>query len=213
MPGLNEQAYINKVLKKTTKYTKNIIFVDDGSTDSTAIIAQKVIKHVLVHPVNLGKGAALKTGTEYAFKNLNADAVIFMDSDDQHDPKDLGLFKTKLNQDSQVVFGVRSFNKNMPLARILMNRFASFFILLIFGRYIPDIPSGYKALSKKAYEKVVWESRDYTIELELAVKVARHNIPFTTVDIKTVYHDLDRGMTILDVLRMITNIISWRFSI
>lgn len=213
IPGYNESKYIEKVLKKTLTFTKNIIFVDDGSKDETVKLAEKYLKYVLVHPVNLGKGAALKTGSEFAFKKLNADAVIFMDSDDQHDPKELDLFIEKLEHNSDVVFGVRSFDKNMPLIRIAMNRLASYFILLLFGTYIPDIPSGFKALSKNAYKKVVWKSRDYSVELELAVKVAKYKIHFSTVDIRTVYHDLDRGMTILDVMRMITNILTWRISL
>jgi UDP-N-acetylglucosamine---dolichyl-phosphate N-acetylglucosaminyltransferase len=212
IPGLNEEKYIGTVLRKVSKYTNNIIVIDDGSTDKMSQIAQKFTSHVLTHSINLGKGAALKTGCEYAFTKLKAQAVIFMDSDDQHDPEELGQFYFALKT-SDVVFGVRSFNEKMPLIRIMMNRLASVVIFFLFGSYIPDIPSGYKAITKKAYKKLAWDSSDYSVEMEIASRTAKYKIPFTTVQIKTIYHDFDRGMTILDTLRMITKIVSWRISL
>lgn len=212
IPGLNEEKYIATVLSKVKKHTENIIIVDDGSSDKMSEIARKYTDHVISHCVNLGKGAALKTGCEYAFDELSADAVIFIDSDDQHDPGELPLFYKSLEH-HQVVFGIRSFDEKMPLIRIMMNRLGSAVIFFLFGAYIPDIPSGYKALSKKAYKKLSWSSTDYAVELEIAARTAKYKIPFTTVPIKTIYHDFERGMTILDTVRMITKIISWRISL
>ena len=212
IPGLNEEKYISTVLRKVSKQTKNIIVVDDGSTDSMRKIAKKYTNHVLSHSINLGKGAALKTGCEYAFKTLGAKAVIFMDSDDQHDPEELPLFMKAL-ETSDVVFGVRSFDEKMPLGRIIGNRMASVIIYFLFGRYIPDIPSGYKAFTKKAYKKLIWNSTDYSVEMEIAAKTAKSKINYATISIKTIYHDFERGMTILDTVRMITKILSWRISL
>lgn len=212
IPGLNEEKYIGTVLEKVSKQTKNIIVVDDGSHDKMPKIARSFTPHVVCHSINLGKGAALKTGCEYAFNTLKADAVIFMDSDDQHDPEELPLFIDALKK-SDVVFGVRSFDEKMPLFRIMMNRLASAVIFFLFGEYVPDIPSGYKALSKHAYPKLAWESTDYAVEMELAARTAKHKIQFTTVPVKTIYHDFERGMTILDSLRMITKILSWRITL
>ncbi len=212
IPGLNEEKYIATVLKKIKQQTENIIVVDDGSIDRMPLIAKEYTQHVLSHAVNLGKGAALKTGCEYAFKTLKAKAVIFMDSDDQHDSEELPLFYKAL-QTSDVVFGVRSFDEKMPLVRIMMNRLASAVIFFLFGEYIPDIPSGYKAVSENAYKKLAWNSTDYAVEMEIAARTAKYKFPFTTIQIKTIYHDFERGMTILDTLRMITKIVSWRVSL
>lgn len=210
IPGINEEKYIGAVLSKVRKITQNIVVVDDGSTDDFARIAKRYTPHVISHAVNLGKGAALRTGCEYAFKTLDASAVIFMDSDDQHDPQDLVRFFEALDQKHQVIFGVRAFDQNMPLIRIITNRFASLLIKLLFGRYIPDIPSGYKALTKRAYQKLCWESTDYSVEIEIAVKVAKNRLNFVCVPVKTIYHDLDRGMTFLDTLTMFGKLIVWR---
>jgi len=66
-----------------------------------------------------------------------------------------------------------------------------------------DIPSGFKALTREAYEKIKWKAMDYGVEMEVAMRVAKQKLPFTTVKISTIYRSLDHGMTILDVLRMI----------
>ena len=93
----------------------------------------------------------------------------------------------------------------------MMNRLASVLILLLFGKYVPDIPCGFKALSRKAYNQIDWKSRDYAVEMEIAARIAQYDITFEEVPIPTVYHDLDRGMTILDTIHIIPQAISWRF--
>ncbi len=210
IPAYNEEKYVARVLERVLKVTTNIIVVDDGSRDLTFEIASEQIPHVLKHQINLGKGAALKTGAEYAFSELGATGVIFFDGDDQHDPNLLTTFATEL-QTSDVVLGVRAFDNKMPLLRIMMNRLASFLVLLFFGKYIPDIPCGFKALSKSAYKKINWKSRDYAVEMEIAARVAQYDLKYSEVSIPTVYHDLDRGMTILDTITIVPQFISWRF--
>ena len=136
IPRFNEEKYIEKVLHDILKITKNIVYVDDGSYDKSAIIAKKHLKDVLVHEVNLGKGAALKTGCEYAFQKLSADAVVFMDSDGQHSSLDLERFFKKLKRGIQVVFGVRKFSPTMPLVRFLGNKSVSILLNILFHKYI-----------------------------------------------------------------------------
>lgn len=211
IPAFNEEKYLDSVLKKLKRYWENIIIVDDGSSDKTSVIAEKYTSHVLVHTVNLGKGAALKTGCEYAFREKGTTGVIFFDADDQHDSKLVPKIAEQLRH-FPVVLGVRSFNNEMPLIRILFNRFSSVIILMFFGKYIPDIPSGFKALSRFAYKKVRWQSSDYLVEMEIAARVAQFDLPFAIVPIPTIYHDLDRGMTVLDILHMAGKILSWKIS-
>lgn len=213
MPGYNEAKYLGRTLKKTLKYTSNIIYIDDGSQDQSAKIAEKYLKHVLVHQVNLGKGAALKTGCEYAFKQLKAKAVILMDADDQHNPAELKDFQERLSQGSAMVFGARSLFSDMPLIRKLASAFISGVVLVLYWRYIPDILSGYKAFTKKTYQKIFWKSTDYTVELEIASKVASHKLDFSLVSIKTIYHDMDRGMNIIDAIKVLIKIIGLRIGL
>ncbi len=212
IPAYNEDKYIERVLKRVVAITPNIVVVDDGSSDNTAHLAARHADHVLHHSLNLGKGAAMKTGCDYVFQHLQGRGVIFFDADDQHDPELLTQFTRALSK-TEVVLGVRSFNNQMPLMRIIINRLASVITLLLFGKYIPDIPCGYKAITRKAYSKVRWESNDYAVEMEIAARISHHKIKFQTVAIPTVYHDLDRGMTILDTFNIIPRILRWRLII
>lgn len=214
VPAYNEAAFIADVLRQLNAKKIPYVVIDDGSTDTTYKIAQKHASHVLRHRVNLGKGAALRTGCEYAFSHLRADAVIFMDSDAQHDIDELDSFIREIRAGAPLVLGVRSFDTRMPLIRIVGNRLASVLVYLFFGSYVPDIPSGYKAMTKKTYRKLALTSRDYDIELEIAVKTARYRIPFATVSIETIYHaNMNRGFQILDTIKMLFRLILWRFGV
>jgi glycosyltransferase involved in cell wall biosynthesis len=213
MPGFNEAKYLARALKKTLKVTKNIIFVDDGSHDNSAEIASKLLDHVLIHEVNLGKGAALKTGCNYAFDELEAEAVILMDADDQHNPDELPLFQERLNEKQQIVLGARSLFGEMPLVRKLGNAFVSAIVLILFWRYIPDILSGYKAFTRDAYDKIRWNATDYSVELEIAANIAKQKLNFSLVSIKTIYHDMDRGMSVIDAARVLSKIIALRIGL
>lgn len=212
IPGFNEQFYLDRLLEKVSKYTHSIIFVDDGSTDNSAKIARKYTSHVLVHETNLGKGAAMLTGAEYAFKKLKADAIIFMDSDDQHDPVHLPEFEKKLKK-FDIVFGVRTLGPDMPIGRYLGNKSASVLLNILFGAYVPDVPSGYKGLTQKAFSKLKWKSSGYEVETEIAVKVAKNRIPFTTIQIQSIYHDRDKGLTLLDAAHITQSMIQWRLGL
>jgi glycosyltransferase involved in cell wall biosynthesis len=202
IPGLNEEKYIATVLKKVTSLGLPVMYVDDGSVDSSPAIASEYTQHVLHHELNLGKGAALKTGCEYAFNELNADAVIFMDSDNQHDPKELPRFTKLLEDGAPLVYGVRKMGSDMPMLRFLGNKIASIWLNMLFGAYVPDIPSGYKAMTRATYESIKWQSTGYEVEAEIAARSAQQHIPFKVLEIQSIYLDTDKGMTLLDAIRV-----------
>lgn len=211
VPAYNEAEYIETVLRKIKKHHQQVIVVSDGSRDATVALARQFTPHVLHHPVNLGKGAALKTGCDFAFQKCGASAVILLDGDDQHDPACLPKFISAL-QTSDVVFGVRDLTQ-MPRLRTLGNRFGSVMVWLFFGRFLPDIPSGYKAFTNRVYPKLRWNSMGYSVEMELAARVARYRIPVVAVPIPTIYHDFNRGMTMLDILNMLGLLVNWRLTL
>ncbi|MFZ5437848.1 MAG: glycosyltransferase family 2 protein [Patescibacteria group bacterium] len=213
IPGFNEEKYLASVLKKVTKKTTNVIYVDDGSNDSSSEIAKQFPIHVLRHEINLGKGGALQTGCDYAFYQLGAEAIIMMDGDDQHDAEEIPLFRKRLEEGSQLVLGARSLFGSMPLIRKVGNAFTSAIMVLLFFRYIPDILSGYKAFTKKTYKQIKWEANDYSVELEIAANITKKKLDFSLVSIETIYHDMDRGMNILDAIKIVGKIMLLRLGI
>lgn len=213
LPAYNEAQYLASVLKELNATKYPYVVVDDGSSDETSTIAKRYTKHSIRHRINLGKGAALRTGCEYAFTRLNAQAVIFMDSDAQHKSEELDLFRHQLTEGHLVVLGVRAFDSSMPLIRIMGNRLSSVLVLILFGRYIPDIPSGYKAMTKKIYHRLKLTATGYNIELEIAVKLARARLPYHTLPITTIYHDLERGFHPLDTFSLMVDLLKWRLQL
>ena len=211
----NEAKYLGRFLGKLQQKTKNFIVVDDGSSDETAAIATKYTPHVLIHPINLGKGAAMKTGADYAFEHLAASEIIFMDGDDQHDVDDLAHFYKTLRQltKPKLILGIRSLQHKMPISRVFGNKLASLLVQILFGQYVPDIPSGFKAMDQATYQQLRWRSTDYSVEMEIACKIAKKHLSFITLPIKTIYHDLDRGMNLTDSLKMVYKILMWRIDL
>ena len=174
IPTFNEESHIKNVLNDVAKHKLPIIVVNDGSTDATADILSPSAIHnsqitTLTHRVNLGKGAAMKTGVEAAFSQ-GADAVIFMDSDGQHKASDLPKFiKASASGKYGIIFGSRVLTHGVPLVRFLGNKFASILISVLFGIYVSDLICGYRAITSKAYEKLKWESAGYVVETEKVI--------------------------------------------
>lgn len=208
VPAYNEERYLAQVLQKLSPYEGRVVVIDDGSQDQTATIARSFPVYTLRHRLNLGKGAALRTACEFVFNHQQAASVILIDGDDQHDPAELPLFEQALAAGNQVVFGIRSEPQDMPWLRLKMNRLGSFLTYLLFGTYILDIPSGYKAFTCQAYQKIAWNSTDYAVELEIAARTAHAKMPFHYVNIKTIYHDTTKGMTMLDVLSVVKHLVT-----
>jgi len=212
IPAYNESRYIGKFLDKLLAVTKQVIVVDDGSGDKTCEIARGKGVVCLLHIVNLGKGAALKTGCDYAFKKMDAEAVIIMDGDDQHVVDDIKLFERELKKGAAVVLGVRQMDAKMPLMRILGNKSMSIIINLFFGHYIADIPSGFKAMTRKAYQSLRWHSSGYEVETEIAVRIAKSKLSYVEVPISTVYHGKDYGFNLLDAGKILLKLPYWLWS-
>ncbi len=210
IPAYNEAATLGAVLQVVRSLVWPVIVVDDGSTDNTYQIAQQAGVHLLAHRSNLGKGAAMTTGAEYAFQHLGAAAIIFLDGDGQHDPQELPRFVELLENGEPVVLGVRQLGGAMPRSRILGNYLISLVNCWLFGVHIPDIPSGYKAFSREAYQQLDWEASGYQVEMEIAARLAVSGLSFGVVPIKTLYFDLQRGMNFLDSWQAIMHLLILR---
>jgi uncharacterized protein YbjQ (UPF0145 family) len=151
----------------------------------------------------------MKTGAEAAFK-MGADAIIFMDSDGQHTIKDLPQFENGLNEGNEVVFGSRNLSHGVPLVRYLGNKTASLVISTLFGHYVSDILCGFRAITKNGFKKARWESRGYAVETEMVVKTAKANLKYCEVPVTTIYYDKFKGVTIIDSISILFNVLRWR---
>ncbi len=152
----------------------------------------------------------MKTGAEASFQ-LGADAVVFMDSDGQHKASDLPKFIKALKKNKlDVVFGSRNLSLGVPFVRLLGNKFAARLISLLFGIYVPDLICGYRALTKKAYKKIKWESTGYAVETEMVIKTGKYGLKHCEVPVETVYLDGVKGVTVIDALNILFDVFRWR---
>jgi len=202
----DEAARIEQVIVETLPFVNTVLVIDDGSSDATKEVSEKAGATVLHHVVNLGKGAAMQTGCDVAFQK-GADAVVLLDADGQHEPKEIPKFKKALEK-ADIVFGIRDKSATMPL----ILRFGNWCIFkmtqVLFGMSITDTQCGYRALTKKAYEKVKWESSGYSVESEMIAKAK--GLKYATVSITTIYADKYKGTTIIDGIKIGLNMIWWK---
>lgn len=208
IPARNEEKNIVEVVKQTKKYVKNVIVVDDGSNDKTYDYAIKNNAVVLRHELNLGKGAALKTGCDYAIKN-KADIIIVLDADTQHDPNEIPNFLKSL-KNNDIVFGYRKLNKNMPIILKLGNWFINKIINILYKVNLKDSQCGYRAFNSKTYKKIRWEATDYSMESEMVAKTGMYKLKYKEIPIQTIYSDRYKGTTILDGMKIVINMILYR---
>ena len=209
IPAHNEESKIQDVIRQAQEYSQNIIVVDDGSRDSTAAKAKELRVIVLRHNVNLGKGAALRTGCDYAIQS-GADNLIVLDGDGQHDPQEIPRFLKALSQ-SEIVFGYRRKPESMPFVLKLGNWCINNIFYLLFRINIKDSQCGYRAFTAEAYKKVRWDASDYYMETEMLIKAGKHKLSHSQIPIETIYADNYKGTTVLDGVKIVTSLFLWRF--
>jgi glycosyltransferase involved in cell wall biosynthesis len=216
IPLFNEEKHISGLLKGLRKYELPIVVVDDGSTDESGLkVKDSGLSSVelLEHKVNLGKGAAMNTGAEYAFSH-GAEAVIFMDSDAQHSTEDLAKFIRKLEEGKYgVVFGSRNLSLGAPLVRYLGNKLASVVVASLFRIYVSDLLCGFRAVTRSAYEKIKWESSGYGVETEMVIRTGKARVKFCEIPVETIYHSGVKGVTLLDAFGILMQVVKWRLTI
>ena len=208
IPAYNEGKHLQKVLQKTKQYIENIVVVDDGSADNTYEIAKASGIYALKHTINLGKGSALKLGCDYAVSQ-GAENIVVMDADTQHDPSMINKFLQEL-KDHDVVFGYRELAKSMPFILRFGNKFINNTVKLLYGLQLKDTQCGYRAFTARAYRAIRWKATDYSMESEMIAKVGEKKLSYSEIPIKTIYADKYKGTTVIDGIKIVLKMFSWR---
>jgi len=189
----NESKVIFSVIRSIQKEGwKKIIAVDDGSNDNTYNEIKKTGIIVLRHSINRGKGAAVKTGLEAA-KILGSKIVVTLDSDGQHDPKDIKKMVTEIKKGYDVVLGIRDFKKrHIPRYKAFGNYLGNFFTWMFYGLWVKDSQSGFRAYNKNAIDLIKTNNDRYEFETEIVREIVRNNLKWTEKVIDVRYSDYDQ---------------------
>jgi len=180
MPAYNEERTIGACLERVLRelYVKEVIVVDDASSDSTASVVRALLKshpriRLEVHPRNRGKGAALRTG----FGLATAEMVIVQDADLEYDPADYEhALRPVLQGHADVVFGSRfvggGAHRVLYFWHYVGNRFLTLLSNCFTGLNLTDMESGLKLFRREVLARMVLRENRFGIEPELAAKVA-----------------------------------------
>jgi len=205
LPAYNEEVSIGSVVLRTRQYADRVIVVDDGSSDRTAEVAALAGAEVLRHPLNRGKGAALKTG----FESLNGDAVIVtIDTDGQHDPADIPrLVQPILRGEADMVNGSRYINgnkKDTPLYRRVGQKVLDVATNMGSDLKVTDSQSGFRAFCGHAKEVFRFRQNGLAIESEMLADAAAAGLRIQEVEIGVRYdvdgsseHPVTHGVRVL----------------
>ena len=187
MPAFNEGNYIGSMVLQAKQYGSEVIVADDGSKDQTAAIAEMAGAYVIRHQTNMGKGTGIRDIIAEAAKR-NADVLVLMDADAQHDPKEIpGLIKAVLDG-ADLVIGSRSMGReNIPSYRKVGQKVLSSLTGTLSNAKVMDTESGFRALSKKAINSLQLKESGFAIEAEMISDAAEKGLKIVEVPITAIY--------------------------
>ena len=194
IPAFNEAATIAGIVRRAGRFSDRVIVVNDGSSDATAQLLQKLPVTVLSNPINLGKGKSLLRGARLAIEQ-GAAAVVTLDGDGQHRPEDIALLleKAAAHPDT-IIIAARLRNRHCaPSLRRFANRCADFWISWAAGYRIRDSQSGFRLYPAALFQQCPTASDHFVFESEILIDAARQGIFSKCVAIDTVYHQGTRS--------------------
>jgi glycosyltransferase involved in cell wall biosynthesis len=186
IPAYNAQETLGSVLKKIGPLKMDTIVVNDGSSDETKRVASENGAQLLEHPLNLGKGAALRTGFQYILQK-GYQVVITLDADGQHDPSEipslLKIFQS-VNPDILIASRAAEFGK-MTFLRRFWNRLGVKAVARLCHSDITDSQSGFRLIRTEVLKAVDLSTSRFETELELLIKACKKGFGVLSVPIKT----------------------------
>ena len=217
IPSYNEGKVIASVIRSVQKEGwHNILVVDDGSRDDTIQEVLKTGVVLLQHKMNLGQGAALQTGFEWA-KNHNFDVTVTYDSDGQFMPSDIVKVATPLLEKKvDVVLGSRFIGKtiHMPLFRKIVLKVGIFITHILSGVVLTDTHNGFRGFSRKALQTITITQPRMAHASEIIDEIARHKLSYIEVPVTVTYdiYDKKKGQSSLNAINILVDILMKKIS-
>lgn len=185
IPVFNEEKTVSEVIDRVMSLDipKEIIVIDDCSRDASRLILERMTNICLLsHPVNSGKGAAIRTGLAQA----KGDVVVVQDADLEYNPQDLLILLRLIKEDrADVVYGSRFLGsyQGMRFQNVLGNKFLTWLTNLLFGAKITDMETCYKMMRASVLEGVSLRANRFDFEPEITAKILKKRVRFLEVPI------------------------------
>ncbi|MFX0555723.1 DUF2062 domain-containing protein [Maribacter sp. CXY002] len=196
IPTYNNAKTLVRVIHGVMELTPDIIVVNDGATDNTALLLKEFPQITQVHlPVNKGKGNALQIGFQAALEN-NYDFAITIDSDGQHFPEDIEVFIDALEKENTknvLYIGARNMNQSdVPGKSSFGNKFSNFWFWFETGIWLTDTQCGYRLYPLREIEKLRLLTPKFEFEIEVIVKASWQGTLVKNIPVKILYDEDER---------------------
>jgi glycosyltransferase involved in cell wall biosynthesis len=217
IPAYNPGPELARVLAAASRELgpEAVIVIDDGATDGAGERARAAGVRVITHPVNRGKGAALRTGFEAALA-AGAEWIFTLDADGQHDPAEMPAFlAAAAGGGADLWLGNRMQDTaHMPWLRRLANRCTSSIISALAGQSISDSQSGYRLIGAPVLRALDLKFDRFEAESEILIKASRAGFRIGSVPIRTIYgQERSTIHPVRDTVRFISLVMKlWRHS-
>ena len=195
IPSFNEETVLRSTVEPLLNGGYEIVIVDDGSTNEQEKFLSDLPVIVIRHPQNLGQGAALETGTQYALSK-GASCIVHFDADGQHDFSAIERLLVPIqSNEADVVFGSRFLNKqsSLPFGRSLLLHAARYVNFLFTGLLLSDAHNGLRAFNRKAAELMRIKENRMAHASEILILVKKHKLRFTEIAVEVRYTAYSRA--------------------
>jgi glycosyltransferase involved in cell wall biosynthesis len=215
IPALNAEKTIEPVIRAALEKVKTVVVVNDGSSDRTGEVAARAGATVLRHPVNRGKGGALKTGFAWALEH-GFDAVITLDADGQHLPSEIPKFiEARAATGADLIIGGRAhlFAEMQPRRR-RANQFSAWIIGKVSRTGVTDSQSGFRYYSSRLLRALPFRAEGYALESEVIVRAGWARMPVINIPIELGFVDglsTSHYRPVLDTIRIAVVVFRTRF--
>lgn len=207
----NEATVVGKVIEGLLPEFPNVVCVDDGSSDGSQHVAREAGAVVVQHPVNLGQGAALQTGLEYALSDPNVDAIVTFDADGQHRVEDAKEMVARiLSGEAEVVLGSRFLDKRTVVSKPkrLVLKVAAVQSRWTTGMALTDAHNGLRAFSPPLAGKIRLTQNRMAHASELVDQLARLKPVWVEHPVEILYTDYSKskGQSLLNSVNILADL-------
>jgi len=219
VPVYNEAGSIREILRRveTTGLAREIVVVDDGSTDETRTILKELdgkgLIRVVLHESNQGKGTALRTGFSYA----RGDVLLIQDADLEYDPREYPNLLRPIEEGiADVVYGSRFLGAGRrPILfwNMVANRMLTLLTNILYNNILTDMETGYKVFRRKIIENMPLHARRFEFEPEFTAKILKRKVRIFEVPIVFYPRDYSEGkkIKIKDAFAALWALLKYRF--
>lgn len=210
IPAFNEGTKLAETIEEVKPFFQEIIVVDDGSTDNTYDVAVKSKVHVLSHPINLGQGASLQTGIEFALSLKQINYILTFDADGQHSVNNALEFVESVKSDPvDIILGSRfleKHNSSMPRKKKLILRLGIVFTRFDSGLRVTDTHNGLRIMSRKFAETLDLKQSGmaHASEVLRHIKNSNSNWRELPAEINYTPYSIQKGQSIFNAVNILT---------